>query len=153
MAEQILSVILMAALPVSELRGAIPVAIGVYGFDPVTAYLLGVVGNVLPIPIVLKLLEPVTGLLRRWVVLDRVLGWLFARMRARHSAMIARLGAFALVLFVAVPLPATGAWTGALVAYLFGIPFRYAFPLIALGVGIAGVIVTLATLGIIRLFF
>lgn len=146
------TVLMLAALPISELRGAIPVAIGVYGFDPVTAYLLGVVGNVLPIPIVFKLMEPVTGLLRRCVVLDRFLGWLFARTRARHSAMIARLGAFALVLFVAVPLPATGAWTGTLVAYLFGIPFRYAFPLIALGVGIAGVIVTLATLGIILLF-
>lgn len=153
MIEYILTVLVIAALPISELRGAIPVAIGVYGFDPVTAYLLGVLGNLLPVPILLKILEPVTALLRRSVILDRFLSWVFARTRERHSAMIERLGAIALVLFVAVPLPATGAWTGALVAHLFGIPFKYAFPLIAVGVCIAGIVVTLATLGVITLFF
>jgi len=152
MFEQVLVVVLTAALPLVELRGAIPVAIGVYHFDPVTAYVLGVLGNVLPVPLVLQVLGPATALLRRAAVLDRFVGWLFARTRKRHSAMIARLGAAALVLFVAVPLPATGAWTGALVAHVFGIPCKYAFPLIAVGVCIAGVIVTLATLGVIGFF-
>lgn len=151
--EPIIVVLVVAGLPVSELRGAIPIAIGVYGFDPVTAYLLGVVGNLLPVPILLKLLERVTALLHRSVILDRWVSWLFTRLRKRHSALIARFGAMALVLFVAIPFPATGAWTGALVAHLFGIPFKYAFPLIALGVCIAGVLVTLATLGVITLFF
>ncbi|MFN4218964.1 MAG: COG2426 family protein [Candidatus Bipolaricaulia bacterium] len=152
MIEQVLIVLVIAALPISELRGAIPVAMGVYGFDPVTAYLVGVMGNLLPVPILLKILEPVTALLRRSVIVDRVVSWVFARTRARHRAMIERFGAVALVLFVAVPVPATGAWTGVLIAHVFGIPFRYAFPLIALGVSIAGVVVTLATLGVIQLF-
>lgn len=151
--ESTLVVLIIAALPISELRGAIPIAIGVYGFDPVTAYLLGVVGNLLPVPILLKLLEPMTALLRRAAPCDRLITWLFARTRRRHSALIARLGAVALVLLVAVPLPATGAWTGAFVAHVFGIPFRYALPLIAVGVCIAGVLVTLATLGVIRFLF
>ena len=150
---EILTVLFLAALPGLELRGAIPVAIGVYGFDPVTAYIVGVLGNLLPVPILLKLLGPVTALVRRFSVLDRLMDWLFAHTRTRHRARIARVGAGALVLFVAVPLPATGAWTGALIAHVFGIPFRYAFPLIALGVGIAGIVVTLATMGVIRLFF
>ena len=150
---EIVTVLLLAALPISELRGAIPVAMGVYGFDPISSYLLGVVGNLLPVPILLKLLGPATELLRRSAMLNRVVSWLLARTRARHSALIARFGAVALVLFVAIPLPATGAWTGALIAHVFGIPFRYAFPLIALGVSLAGVLVTLATLGVIRLFF
>ncbi len=149
---EIVTVLLLAALPISELRGAIPVAMGVYGFDPISAYLLGVVGNLAPVPILLKLLGPATELLRRFWVCDRLLGWLFARTRRRHSAQIERLGALALVLFVAIPLPATGAWTGALIAHVFGIPFKYAFPLIALGVSLAGVVVTLATLGVIKLF-
>jgi uncharacterized membrane protein len=153
MSEQVLSVLVMAALPVSELRGAIPLAIGLYHFDPVTAYLLGVLGNMLPVPFLLRLLEPVTDLLRRVSTLERFITWLFARTRRKHSALVKQWGAFALVLFVAIPLPATGAWTGALVAHVFGIPFRYAFPLIAVGVSIAGVIVTLATLGVIQLFF
>ncbi len=149
---EIVTVLFLAALPVSELRGAIPVAIGVYGFGPVSAYFVGVLGNLLPVPILLKLLGPVTELLRRSAVLDRLVSWLFARTRRRHSAQFERLGAMALVLFVAIPLPATGAWTGALIAHVFGIPFKYAFPLIALGVSIAGVLVTLATLGVIKLF-
>lgn len=149
---EILTVLFIAALPISELRGAIPVAIGVYGFDPVTAYLLGVLGNLLPVPILLKFLEPMMALLRRSAILEGFVHWLFARTRRRHGALMERLGAVALVLFVAVPLPATGAWTGALMAHLFGIPFRYALLLIALGVCIAGVIVTLATLGVITLF-
>lgn len=153
MSEQVLVVVLTAALPLVELRGAIPVAIGLYHFDPVTAYVLGVLGNVLPVPFLLQLLEPAMNLLRRSSLLDRLIVWFFARTQRRHSAMIARLGAAALVLFVAVPLPATGAWTGALVAHIFGIPFKYAFPLIAVGVCIAGVIVTLATLGVIGFFF
>lgn len=152
MTEQMLIVLLLAALPVSELRGAIPVAISLYHFDPVIAYLLGVLGNVLPVPFWLKLLEPVTSLLRRSSPLDRLIAWLFARTRRRHSATVERMGALALVLLVAIPLPATGAWTGALVAHVFGIPFRYALPLIVVGVGIAGVIVTLATLGVLQLW-
>lgn len=152
MTEQTLMVLLLAALPVSELRGAIPVAISLYHFDPLTAYVVSVLGNVLPVPFLLGLLGPVTSLLGRSAPLNRFLVWLFARTRRRHSELIARVGAAALVLFVAIPLPATGAWTGALVAHLFGIPFRYAFPLIVVGVGIAGVIVTLATLGVVQLW-
>ncbi|MCS7197526.1 MAG: small multi-drug export protein [Candidatus Bipolaricaulota bacterium] len=149
---KVVTVVLLAAMPLSELRGAIPVAIWVYGFDPVTAYLLGVLGNLLPVPILLKLLEPMTALLRRAVLFDRLITWLFAWTRRRQSVLMARLGAMALVLLVAIPLPATGAWTGALVAHVFGIPFRYALPLIAVGVCLAGVLVTLATLGVIALF-
>jgi len=148
----VVTILFLAALPISELRGAIPVAMGVYGFDPLSSYLLGVVGNLLPVPILLKLLGPATELLRRSAVLDRLVGWLFARTRRRYSVQIERFGAMALVLFVAIPLPATGAWTGALIAHVFGIPFKYAFPLIALGVSIAGALVTLATLGVIKFF-
>jgi hypothetical protein len=89
---EIVTVLLLAALPISELRGAIPVAMGVYGFDPISSYLLGVVGNLLPVPILLKLLGPATDLLRRSAMLNRVVGWLLARTRARHSALIARFG-------------------------------------------------------------
>jgi uncharacterized membrane protein len=151
MLESILVVLVVASLPFSELRGAIPLAIGVYRFDPVTAYLLGVLGNLLPVPLLLWLLEPLTNLLRRLSALERLIIWLFARTRKRHSALVERFGALALVLFVAIPLPLTGAWTGVLITHLFGIPLRYALPLITLGVAIAGLLVTLATLGFLQL--
>jgi uncharacterized membrane protein len=78
--------------------------------------------------------------------MDRFFEWLFARTRKRSGAL-EKYGAIGLVLFVAIPLPVTGAWTGSAAAFLFGIPFRKAFPIILLGVMIAGGLVTAAVLG------
>lgn len=146
---QALIVLGVAALPVSELRGAIPLAIVRYEMSPLLAYGLGVLGNLLPVVPLLLLLERLVKILSRWPVFQELFAWLFARTRRRFSRAVERLGALALVLIVAVPLPMTGAWTGCLVAFLFGLPWRQAFPLIALGVLIAGVIVMLSTLGVI----
>jgi uncharacterized membrane protein len=89
--------------------------------------------------------------LRRSALLGRCLDWVFARTR-RKGRLISRYEAIGLVLLVAIPLPATGAWTGAVAAVLFGIPAKRAFPLIAGGVLVAGVIVLLVSLGTFRLF-
>jgi uncharacterized membrane protein len=138
----------IALLPIVELRGAIPWAIGVGGLSWSTAYLLSVVGNFLPVLPILWLLGPAERLLRGWPLMDRFFGWLFARTRSR-SAVVQKYEALGLMLFVAVPLPVTGAWTGCVAAYLFGIRHRFAVPAIIAGILIAGVVVTLATLGII----
>jgi len=119
---------------------------------PLLAYGLGVLGNLLPVVLVLPLLEGVVAWLRRFALFERGFDRLFARTRRRFGPMLTRLGELALILVVAVPLPMTGAWTGCLIAFLFGIPLRRAFPLIGLGVMIAGAIVTLSTLGILNLF-
>ena len=143
----------VAALPISELRVAIPLAIVHYQMSPLLAYLLGVVGNLIPVVFLLLSLESLVGLLGRVRVFRELFLWLFARTRSRFSVQFMRWGAVALVALVALPLPLVGgAWTGCLIAFLFGIPFRQAFPLIGLGVGIAGLIVTLSTLGILQLF-
>ena len=89
--------------------------------------------------------------LRRYGPFDRFFCWLFARTR-RKAGVVERYGAFGLVLFVAVPLPVTGAWTGVVAAYLFDVPARRAAPAILLGICIAGVVVTLAVQGVIRLW-
>jgi uncharacterized membrane protein len=142
----------VAALPISELRGAIPLAIIGYQMPPLLAYLLGVFGNLIPVVLLLPLLERLVLLLGRVGLLMKLIRWLFGHTRRRFSRSVERLGALALVLVVAVPLPVTGAWTGCLIAFIFGIPLRQAFPLIGLGVLIAGVIVTLSTLGVLKLF-
>ena len=90
-------------------------------------------------------LGPVSNFLRRIGFMDRFFDWIFARTRKRSGAL-EKYGALGLVLFVAIPLPVTGAWTGSAAAFLFGIPFRKAFPLIVAGVAIAGAIVTVAVL-------
>ena len=138
---------LLAALPVGELRVAIPVAIGVYGMDPLTAYIVAVIGNMLPVIPLLLFLESVSNYLRRWVFWDVFFNWLFTRTYHRHNGKFERYGIIALLFFVAIPLPVTGAWTGCAAAFVFGIQFRHAFLAILGGVMIAGILVTSIVLG------
>jgi uncharacterized membrane protein len=140
----ILKVIGIAVLPISELRGAIPVAIGVYHFHWYYAYLFGVIGNLLPVPFILLLLNKLVALSGRVRFLEGVMQWYFTWTK-RRARSIERYGWVGLTLFVAVPLPVTGAWTGSILAVLLGMKFKYAFSAIVLGVVIAGVIVTCAT--------
>lgn len=140
--------LLAAALPVSELRGAIPLAIGVYGYDPWQAYLLGVLGNLLPVVPLLLFLGPVSDWLRRYVLWDKFFTWLFSRTRRKYIREHESFGLTALALFVAVPLPVTGAWTGCAIAFLVGFRFWPAFAAISTGVLLAGVIVTATVLGV-----
>jgi len=144
---------LIATLPVAELRGAIPWALAPPpvggGLSWQEAYLWAVMGNLLPVPFLLGLLGPLSERLRRWRPADRFFGWLFARTR-RRGRLVERYGPLGLVLFVGIPLPVTGAWTGTVAAFLFGVPSRRALPAIVLGVLLAGVIVTLASLGILE---
>jgi len=141
-----LAVMVIGALPVSELRGAIPVAMGIYGMGPFEAYFLSVFGNLIPVVPLLLYLEPVSGYLRRYHIFDVFFTWLFARTRRNHTENFEKYGLLALTLFVAVPLPVTGAWTGCAAAFVFGIKFKHSMPAIAAGVMIAGVIVTVLTM-------
>ncbi|MDI6639426.1 MAG: small multi-drug export protein [Methanocellales archaeon] len=144
-----ISVILVAAMPISELRGAIPVAM-MHDFDPLTAYMLAVIGNLLPVVPLLLWLEPVSNHLRRYKSWDKFFDWLFTRTHRKHNERFEKYGTIALSLFVAVPLPVTGAWTGCAAAFVFGIKFKHALPAILLGVLIAGVVVTLTCLGVLK---
>lgn len=147
-----LKIFLIAMSPFLELRGSIPLALSVEGLPVWSAYLFSVLGNIVPVIFILLLLESVSNwLARRFTFFNRFFTWLFERTRRKHSAKFKKWEELALVILVAIPLPFTGAWTGSLCAFVFGIPFKKAFPLIVLGVAIAGVIVTLTTLGIINL--
>lgn len=138
----------IAASPIFELRGAIPAAVGFYGMTPLKAFGLGVAGNVIPVVPLLLLLGPVSNALSyRSRIFERFFSWLFRRTRRRGTARYRRWGAFALVPFVAVPLPVTGAWTGCAAAFVFGVPFRYALPAIVAGILISGAIVTSTVAG------
>jgi len=146
---QIVSVLGVSAAPVAELRGGLPLAIS-YGFSPAAAFFIAVIGNLLPVLPLLLGLGWGERQLRRFTPLERPLDWVFTRTR-RKGRLISRYGAIGLIILVAIPLPATGAWTGAIAAFLFGIPPRRAFPLIVVGVLIAGVVVLLASLGMFHL--
>jgi uncharacterized membrane protein len=144
-----LMTIIVAALPISEVRGAIPLGIGIYDLSPSEVYLLSVFGNLLPIIPLLLFLGPVSDYLRRFSLGDKFFTWLFARTRKKYIQDHENFGLTALAIFVAIPLPLTGAWTGCAVAFLLGFRFWPSFAAIAAGVLIAGAIVTAATMGVI----
>lgn len=143
--------LLLAALPISELRGAIPYAITVGGMSWQEAFIIAVIGNFLPVIPILLLLESVSDYLMRYAPFNRFFTWLFERTR-RKGRLVERFEAVGLTLFVAVPLPVTGAWTGCVAAFIFKIPLKYAIPAVFAGILIAGTVVTLASLGVIQLW-
>ncbi|MCD6379354.1 small multi-drug export protein [bacterium] len=113
------------------------------------AYIIAVAGNFLPvIPILLFLGVVSEWLMSRYKSFDRFFTWLFDRTR-RKSKLIERFETIGLILFVAIPLPITGAWTGCVAAFLFKIHLKHAVPAILAGILISGSIVTLASLGAI----
>jgi uncharacterized membrane protein len=140
-----LIVVLISALPIFELRAAIPVAIATFDFPWYYALLLAVIGNMLPVPIILLFIESAAKLLSRIPVMKKFFDWVYSAARKR-SVRVQKYKFFGLMLFVAVPLPLTGAWIGSLIAVLLGIGFKHAFFSILAGVVIAGIIVTCLTL-------
>ena len=136
-------VIFISMIPIIELRGAIPVALTVLNMNWKTVLPLAIIGNLIPVPFILLYFDKIEIFLRRFKIFNRFFDWIFERTRRRAEEKIKKYGELIVILFVAIPLPFTGAWTGSLVAYLFEINFKKAFLCVTLGVIIAGVIVTL----------
>ena len=139
----------ISMLPIVELRGGIPAgaAMGL-PFWPV--YLICVLGNLLPVPFLILFAKTV---LQKLATLPRI-GGFFGRLICRADAKAAEIGQYekwGLFILVAIPLPGTGAWTGALVSALLGLRMKFALPAIAAGVAAAGVIVLLVCQGVVHI--
>ena len=140
-----LIVLIISALPIVELRGSLPIAINLLDMPWQWALFLAIVGTMLPVPFILLFLESVTKWISRVEAGKKLVEWVFQRTR-RRSKIIERYERIGLALFVAIPLPFTGAWTGSIAAFLFGLKFGYALLSIFVGVIIAGAIVTALSL-------
>ena len=124
-------------------------AIGVYHLNPFWAYIIAVIGNIIPVIFILKYVDPISKyLMSKSKYFKTFFTWLFERTRRKYNGKFEKWGALALITFVAIPLPITGGWSGAIAAFVFGIPFKKALPLISLGIMIAGVIVMGVSLGV-----
>ena len=141
---------LISMVPIVELRGAIPVAVG-FGLPLVPSYIICVIGNMLPVPFIYLFARKILI----WGADKKVIGKFFSFCLEKGEKGGQKLkkkagrGLFvALLLFVGIPLPGTGAWTGALVAAMLDMQLKRAFPAIAAGVVTAGLIVTIATYGV-----
>ena len=143
-----LQIILMSALPVTELRVALPIAILQYNFFPLYAFFLSVIGNLFPIAIIFFFFPPLLRFAEKHIpVLHRVMDNYLRSLERKYQSKYHKYGAFFLFLFVAVPFPGTGAWTGSVLAVLFGVKPKASVPAIACGVIAAGLIVLILTIG------
>ena len=141
---------LISMVPVSELRGGLPVAI-TSGLPWPLAYLATVLGNMLPVPFIIIFIKKIFVWLRKhWPWMNRIVTKLEKRAESK-SDTVERYGPWGLLLFVAIPAPGTGAWTGALIAALMNMDLKQAVGIIFVGVCIAGIIVMALTLGVIHI--
>ncbi|MFC1644481.1 COG2426 family protein [Patescibacteria group bacterium] len=143
-----LATFLTAMMPVTELRASIPVAILKYGMHPFWAWFWSVLGNTIMGALVIIFVEPVSQLIIKKVdFINKFWEKYIGRIKNKNVEKFEKWGALALITFVAIPLPVTGAFTGAVAASIFNVKFKKAVPALFLGCVIAGIIVTVITVG------
>lgn len=142
----------LSVIPISEIRGAM-----IYAFmnlsEPtslVAAYLLSVIGNFLPVPLVMLLFRPLVKWLKTTRLFGRLANWLEERTN-RKANTLKKATAGALMIFVGIPLPTTGAWTGAMIASLLDLRMKYALPAILAGIALSGLIMAMLLTGVLNL--
>lgn len=143
-----LEVLLISASPLVELRGAIPFGLSL-GLKVEKVLFMAILGNLIPVIPLLFIFSYLLSFLRKIVIVDRFFSWWFLRVE-RKKDWIERYGFWGLVLFVAIPFPGSGAWSGCLAAYMFRISFKKALLGIILGVILSGFIVTFISTGILN---
>jgi len=138
---------LMSMVPVLELRAAIPWGAGL-GMPWYVNYLIAIVGNSLPVPFILLFIRAILDWMKRVKGLSKIALWLEAKAE-KNSAKVNKYAAWGLFLFVAIPLPGTGAWTGSLVAAVFRMRLKHSLVSVICGVLTAGLIVTGFSYGVL----
>ena len=142
-----LKTFLMAMVPIIELRGAIPYGAGIAGLPIWQAALIAVLGNLLPVPFLVVFTRDVFAWMRNKSDRLNSIVLRMERKADKNKDVVLRYEFWGLMILVAIPLPGTGAWTGALVAAMMDMQLKRAFPAIALGVVAAAFIVTWVTYG------
>lgn len=145
-----LIIFLISMLPVLELRGGM-IAAKLLGVPLLKAFVICYIGNILPIPFILLFIRKIFQFLKRFSGTRKIVEKLEVR-SMRQSEKVKRWRNWGLLLFVAVPLPGTGGWTGALIAALLDIRIKTSLPIIALGVLIANLIMTAISYGLLGIF-
>ncbi len=149
---KIIVTLFISMVPIIELRGAIPVATGM-GLSPWVAIPVALVGNLIPIPFIILFIKKIFAWMRKTSPkLNKVVDKMEAKAE-KNKEKVLRYAFWGLVLFVAIPLPGTGGWTGALVAAMLDMPLKKAFPAILLGVVGAAIIVSFVSYGAASLIF
>lgn len=144
-------VFIISLLPILELRGGL-LAASLLGLDALPSYIITIVGNLLPIPFILLFINKILDWMRKSKHFSKFANWLDKKVEKNKSS-IEKYGFWGLVLFVGVPLPGTGAWTGSLIASVLGMDRKKSFLAIILGVIMASIIMMLISFGLLRAIF
>ena len=143
---EFLYVVLISAMPILELRAGLPLAIYL-GFRPAEAYMLSIFGNFLPVPFLLILLERLLIIAKKFKTIWKFYDVILKRVETKRR-IVEKFGYFGLALFVAIPLPGTGAWTGCLLSFLLRLNILKSSVAIFIGILIAGLIVLIPIIGL-----
>jgi len=137
-----LATFLVAMIPVTELRAALPLAYKVYGMGALWAWFWSVAGTYAAMVIIVLLLDPVAKFLSRHIkFFEKFFNWLFEHTRKRANGKMEKYGEWAIFILAATPIPLLGGMTGALAAFVFGVPLKKSLPLLLFGTMVSGVIV------------
>ena len=144
---------ILGMTPIIEIRGAIPVGVGL-GLSYFEAFIIGFIGNIIPIYFIVKYIRPIFDLLGKVKIFKKIIDWATekATKKIEESPRLQNFTALGLFLFVAIPIPGTGAWVGSLIANFLNVPLKKAFPPLALGVLTAGLIILFATGSVVTVF-
>lgn len=143
------TVMMTAFLPVIELRGAIPVGISL-GLSPIHSFVLSFIGSMIPVPFILFGARPIFSYLKKTKLFSNFIIKLTGSSMSK-SGNIKKYGVWGLLIFVAIPVPGTGVWTGSLIAALMNMRFKWTFPTIFMGNLIAGLLIMGASSGLFRI--
>ena len=133
---------IVSMTPIIELRGAIPIGVGM-GLSYFEAFLISFIGNIIPIYFIVKFIKPLFNFFGRWKPFKKIIDLASNKStkKIEESDILQNFAALGLFLFVAIPLPGTGAWVGSLIANFLDLPVKKAFWPIATGVLVAGIII------------
>lgn len=144
-------VFIISLLPILELRGGL-LAASLLGLDPLPSYIITIVGNLIPIPFILWFITKILDWMRGTKHLSKFADWLDKKVD-KHKSSIEKYGFWGLVIFVGIPLPGTGAWTGSLIASVLDMDKKKSFIAITIGVVMASIIMMLLSFGLLRAIF
>ena len=142
-------VFIISLMPILELRGGI-LAAALLGLDPLPGYIISIIGNVLPVPFILLLITKILAWMRNSKVnlFNKVANWLDEKVE-KHKGQIEKYGYWGVVIFVGIPLPGTGAWTGSLIASVLNMEKKKTFVAVLAGIVMASVIMMLLSYGLL----
>lgn len=141
-------VFIISLMPILELRGGI-LAAEILGLDPISSYIIAVIGNIIPIPFILWFMGSILEWMRKSKHLNKIANWLDKKVE-KNKGKIEKFGFWGLVLFVGIPLPGTGAWTGCLVASVLEMDKKKSFIAALIGVIMASIIMMILSFGLLR---